>query len=112
MSFDFGKFNEQAQAMLERMKQAQETLADLRVTGESGAGMVKITMNGRHHAIKVDLHQDVLTEEKSVVEDLIAAAINDTVNRVETSSKEKLAGLTSGMVDPSDLGDLFGGEGK
>lgn len=113
MSFDFGKFNEQAQKMLERMKQAQETLNNLRVTGESGAGMVKVTMNGKHQAINIEIDPSALNEEPSVLEDLVAAAINDTVKKVEGESKQKLAGITSGMVDPSELGDLFsGGDNK
>lgn len=108
MTFNFGKFNEQAQAMLERMKQAQETLNDLRVIGESGAGLVKITMNGRHYAIKTQLDEALLKEKKSVIEDLISAAFNDAVTRVEKASKDKLSQLTSGMMDPSQLKDFLG----
>lgn len=107
MTFNFGKFNEQAQAMLERMKSAQESLNNLRITGESGAGLVKITLDGRHYPVKVQLDDALMKEKKSVVEDLITAAFTDAVARVEKSSKEKLSQLTNGMIDPSQLKDFL-----
>ncbi|UTW45625.1 YbaB/EbfC family nucleoid-associated protein [bacterium SCSIO 12696] len=90
----------QAQQMQERMQQMQEEAANAEVLGESGAGMVKVVMTGRHDVRKVEIDPDLLSEDKEMLEDLLAAAINDAVRKVESASKEKMGELTAGMQMP------------
>jgi DNA-binding YbaB/EbfC family protein len=90
----------QAQQMQEQMQQAQERLVNTEVTGESGAGLVKVVMTGRHDVKRVSIDPSVLREDKEVLEDLLAAAVNDAVRRVEASSREMMAGLTQGLNIP------------
>ena len=103
MNPQLGNLMRQAQKMQENMKRAQEEIARTEITGESGAGMVKITLNGRHEARKVEINPDALKEDKEFLEDLIAAAINDASQKLEASSKEKLAKVTGGMQLPPGL---------
>ncbi len=101
-----GNMNElmkQAQAMQEKMQKMQEEVAKLEVTGESGAGLVKIIMNGRHDVRSVNIDNSLLSEDKEILEDLIAAAINDAVRKVETNSQEQMQKLTGGMQLPPGL---------
>ncbi len=95
-----GNIMKQAQAMQEKMQRAQEEIAKLEVTGEAGAGMVKVTMLGNHNVRRVSIDESLMQDDKEMLEDLIAAAINDAVRRVEVSSKEKMAGVTGGMQLP------------
>ena len=95
-----GNLMKQAQQMQEKMQQAQEEIANAEVTGESGAGMVAVRMNGRHDVKKVHIDESLMEEDKEILEDLIAAAINDAVRKIETSTQEKMAGLTGGMGMP------------
>jgi len=95
-----GDIMKQAQAMQENMKKMQADLAKLEVTGESGAGLVKVKMNGRHDVKKVTLDDSLLKEDKEMLEDLLAAAVNDAVRKVEESSKDKMGGLASGLNLP------------
>jgi nucleoid-associated protein EbfC len=97
-----GDLMKQAQAMQERMQQAQQELADLEVHGESGAGLVKVTMTGRHEVRRVAIDPSLMGEDREVLEDLVAAACNDAVRRVETAQKEKMAGMASGLGLPID----------
>lgn len=97
---DLNELMKQARDMQEQMKKAQEEALSNVVEGESGAGMVKITMNGRHDVKQVELAADLLQENKEVVEDLIAAAVNDAVRKVEESNKEALSGMASGFKLP------------
>jgi DNA-binding YbaB/EbfC family protein len=97
-----GDFMKQAQAMQERMQQVQEEIAKLEVLGESGAGLVKVTMNGRHEVRRVHIDDSLLAEVKDVLEDLIAAACNDAVRKVETAQRDKMAGMASGLGLPLD----------
>lgn len=90
----------QAQQMQEKMQQAQEELARKEVQGESGAGLVKITMNGRHDVKTVNIEASLMTEDKEILEDLIAAAINDAVRKVEANNQDMMSGLTAGMKMP------------
>jgi nucleoid-associated protein EbfC len=90
----------QAQQMQEKMQKAQQELANKEVQGESGAGLVKITMNGRHDVRKVSIDSDLLSEDKEILEDLIAAAINDAVRKVEANNQDMMSGLTSGLQMP------------
>ena len=90
----------QAQQMQQKMQQLQEDVANLEVTGEAGAGLVKITMTGRHDVRRVDIDASLMTEEKSIVEDLVAAAMNDAVRRAEKAQQDKMSELTAGMPLP------------
>ena len=93
----------QAQQMQEQMQKAQEELVNIEVTGESGAGMVKVTMTGKHDVKKVELDDSLLSDDKDMLEDLLAAAINDANRRVETASQEKMSEVTSGLGLPADF---------
>lgn len=86
--------------MQENMQKMQEELASKIVLGESGAGMVTVTMNGRHDVKKVDIDQSLLTEDKTILEDLLAAAVNDAVRKVEQENKNMMGDLTGGMQMP------------
>ncbi len=90
----------QAQAMQENMKQAQEAIAAMEIEGVSGAGLVKVVMTGRHDVKRVVIDPTLLAEDKDMLEDLVAAAVNDAVRKVELASQEKMAGLTAGMALP------------
>jgi DNA-binding YbaB/EbfC family protein len=90
----------QAQQMQENMKKVQEQLATTEVEGQSGAGMVKIVMTCRHDVKRVTIDESLLKDDKEMLEDLIAAAVNDAVRRVETTSQEKMANVTAGMPLP------------
>ncbi|HVN35528.1 MAG TPA: YbaB/EbfC family nucleoid-associated protein [Casimicrobiaceae bacterium] len=90
----------QAQQMQENMKKAQEELAQTEVEGQSGAGLVKVVMTCRHDVKRVTIDPSLLGEDKDMLEDLVAAAFNDAVRRVETTTQEKMAGLTMGMPMP------------
>ena len=90
----------QAQEMQGKMQEMQESLANAEVTGESGAGMVKVTMTGRHDVKNVSIDSGLMAENKEVLEDLLAAAVNDAVRRVEAHNKEQMQSLTGGMQMP------------
>jgi nucleoid-associated protein EbfC len=90
----------QAQAMQDNMKKAQEEIARLEVEGQAGGGMVKVVMTGRHDVKRVTIDPTLLGEDKDMLEDLVAAAINDAVRKVEAASQEKMAGLTAGLPMP------------
>ena len=90
----------QAQQMQDNMKRAQEELAQTEVEGQSGAGLVKVTMTCRHDVKRVTIDDSLLGEDKDMLEDLIAAAMNDAVRRVESVSQEKLAGVAGGLGLP------------
>lgn len=101
-----GDLMKKAKEVQENMQKMQEEIANLEVTGESGAGMVKVTMTGRHDVKRIDIDPSLLSgdfneqENKEMLEDLIAAAVNDAVRKVEEANKEKLGGLTSGLNIP------------
>lgn len=90
----------QAQAMQDNMKKAQEEIAKLEIEGQAGAGMVKVVMTGRHDVKRVTIDPTLLGEDKDMLEDLVAAAVNDAVRKVEAAAQEKMAGLTSGLPMP------------
>ncbi|SFG53849.1 YbaB/EbfC family nucleoid-associated protein [Neptunomonas qingdaonensis] len=100
MKGGMGNLMKQAQKMQEELQKAQAEVANLEVNGESGAGLVKIIMNGRHDVKRVVIDPSLLEEDKDVLEDLIAAAVNDAVRKVETQSQEKMAKVTGGMGMP------------
>lgn len=90
----------QAQKMQENLQKAQEELADMEVAGEAGGGMVSVIMTGRHDVKRVSIDPNLLSDDKEMLEDLIAAAVNDAVRKVEKVSQEKLSGMTGGMELP------------
>lgn len=98
-----GQLMKQAQQMQESLQKAQEELATLETTGESGGGMVSIVMNGRHDVRGVTIDPSLIGDDKEMLEDLIAAAINDAVRKVEAMSKEKLSGLSAGLNLPDGI---------
>lgn len=100
MKSGLGDLMKQAQQLQEQMQKAQQQLAAAEVTGESGAGLVKVVMTGRHDVKRVTIDQSLLSEEKEVLEDLLAAAVNDAVRRIEDKNREMLAGMTQGMGMP------------
>jgi len=100
MNPDLGQLMKQAQEMQEQMQKQQEQLANAEVTGESGAGMVKVTMTGRHDVRGVEIDPTLLSEDKEILEDLLAAAVNDAVRRVENLNKENMANMASGFGMP------------
>ena len=103
MKGGIGNLMRQAQQMQENMQKAQAELASLEVTGESGAGMVKVVLNGRHEAKKVTIEPKLVAEDLEMLEDLVAAAINDASRKIEERSKEKYADLMSGMNLPPGM---------
>jgi DNA-binding YbaB/EbfC family protein len=96
-----GNMMKQAQQMQERMQKMQEEVANMEVTGESGAGLVKVTITGNHSVRRVQLDDSLMEDDKDMLEDLIAAAFNDAARRVEETQKEKMAGVTGGMNLPA-----------
>jgi len=97
-----GDFMKQAQAMQERMQQVQGEIAGLEVVGESGAGLVTVLMNGRHEVKRVDIDSSLLEEDKEILEDLVAAAYNDGVRKLEAARTEKMSGMAVGLGLPLD----------
>ena len=93
----------QAQQMQENLKKAQDEIAAMEIEGQAGAGMVKVIMTGRHDVKRVSIDPSLMGDDKDMLEDLIAAAINDAVRRVETVTQEKMAGLTSGFGLPPGM---------
>jgi DNA-binding YbaB/EbfC family protein len=97
---DFGGLMKQAQQMQEKMQKMQEEVQNMEVVGEAGAGMVKVTMTGRHDVKRVVIDPSLGSEDLEMLEDLIAAAVNDAVRKVEVVSKEKMKAMTGGMQLP------------
>src|SRR4051812_34060254 len=90
----------QAQQMQDNMKKVQEQLATIEVEGQAGAGLVKVVMTCRHDVKRVSIDPSLLGEDRDMLEDLVAAAFNDAVRRVDTTTQEKMSGLTMGMPMP------------
>jgi len=93
----------QAQQMQENMKRVQEELASVQVEGQSGAGLVKVLMTCRHDVKRVAIDPSLMTDDKEMVEDLIAAAFNDAVRRVDATVQEKMGGFTAGLQLPPGM---------
>ena len=98
-----GQFLRQAQQMQENLQKAQAEIAATEVVGEAGGGLVKVVMTGTHEVRRVSIDPSLLGEERDMLEDLIAAAINDAVTRVANLVKQKLAGLTGGLALPTGV---------
>jgi DNA-binding YbaB/EbfC family protein len=100
---DLNEIMKQAKKMQEQFQDAQSELKNLKVLGESGAGLVKISMTGRHDVSSVSLDQSLLSEDKEVIEDLVAAAVNDAVRKLEEKNKEALGGMAGNFKLPADF---------
>jgi len=95
-----GNMMKQAMALQANMKKAQEEIAAMEITGESGGGMVKVTMNGKHEVKRVQIEPQVIAEDREMLEDLVAAAINDAVNKVDQQSQARMSSVMSGVALP------------
>lgn len=103
MKGGIGNMMKQAQKMQADMQKAQEEIANMEVEGQAGGGMVKVMMNGRHEVRRVELDDSLMDDDKEMIEDLLAAAVNDAVRRIEEQSSEKMSGITAGMNLPGGL---------
>jgi len=98
-----GNIMKQAQKMQAEMEKAQAELAELEITGQSGGGLVSVTMTGRHDVRRVSIDDSLLNDDKEMLEDLITAAINDAVRKVDETTKERMAGMASGIPLPPGM---------
>ncbi len=98
-----GNMMKQAQAMQENMKKAQDELAEMEVEGQSGGGLVSIIMSCRHDVRRVKIDSELVGDDVDVLEDLVAAAFNDALRKVESITQEKMGGLTAGLNLPGGL---------
>lgn len=98
-----GDLMKQAQQMQANMQKMQEDLGNSEVTGEAGAGLVSVVMTGRHDVKRVHIDASLMSEDKDMLEDLLAAAVNDAVRKVEKNSREQMAKMTAGMGLPADF---------
>ncbi len=103
MKGGLGNLMKQAQVMQENLRKAQEELASVEVTGSAGAGMVNVVMTCRYDVRRVTIDPSLLKDDKEVLEDLIAAAVNDAVRKVEKTTQDRMAGLTAGLSLPGGL---------
>jgi nucleoid-associated protein EbfC len=103
MKGGLGNLMKQAQQMQENMKSMQDQLSKMEIEGQSGAGMVKVIMTCRYDVKRVSIDDSLIGDDKEILEDLLAAAVNDAVRRVESISQEKMAGFTSGMGLPPGM---------
>ncbi len=100
MKGGIGNMMKQAQVLQASMQKAQAEIAAMEVVGESGGGMVKVTMNGRHEAKRVQIDPSMPLDDREMIEDLLAAAINDAAQRVEQATQQRMAGVMGGMNLP------------
>ncbi len=103
MKGGIGNLMKQAQKMQEDMQRAQEEIATMEIEGQSGGGLVKVVMNGQHELRKVTIDDSLVGDDKDMLEDLVAAAVNDASQKLALASKDKLSGLTSGMELPPGM---------
>ena len=103
MKGGLGNLMKQAQQMQENMKKMQEQLATVEVEGQSGAGMVKVVMTCRHQVKRISIDDSLIGDDKEMLEDLIATAINDAIRQVESTTQEKMGGFTAGMGLPPGM---------
>ncbi len=99
MKGNIAQLMQQAQKVQENLKKAQEELARIEVTGQAAGGLVEVVMSGRHEVRRVSIDPEV-ADDREMIEDLVAAAFNDAVNRVQKTSQEKMSGLTGGLPLP------------
>jgi DNA-binding YbaB/EbfC family protein len=103
MKAQIAQLMQQAQRMQEEMQRAQEELAKLEVTGSAGGGLVSVVMSGRHETRRVSIDRKLLTDDPEMAEDLVAAAVNDAINKVAELSQQRLGGLTQGLNLPPGM---------
>lgn len=103
MKGGIGNLMKQAQKMQEDMQKAQDELKNLEIEGQAGGGLVKVVMTGKHEVRKVQIEDSLLNDDKDMLEDLIAAAMNDASNKVEQLTKDQLSSLTGGLNLPGGM---------
>ena len=103
MKGGIGNMMKQAQKMQEDMQKAQQEIANMEVEGQAGGGMVSVVMNGRHELRSVNIDESLMKDDKDMIEDLVAAAVNDAVRKIEQESSSKMSGVTSGMNLPAGM---------
>ncbi|MBL8250283.1 MAG: YbaB/EbfC family nucleoid-associated protein [Candidatus Competibacter sp.] len=107
MKGGLGNIMKQAQKMQENLQKAQAEIAAMEISGEAGGGLVNVTITGRYEVKRLRIDDSLVGDDKDMLEDLVAAAFNDAVHKVERTVQEKMSGLTSGMgLPPGMLGDL------
>jgi nucleoid-associated protein EbfC len=107
---DMNNLMQKAKEMQDQMQTAQKQIAELRVVGQAGGGLVKVTMNGAHYAEKVEISPTLMGEEEEMLEDLVAAAINDAVKKVEEGTKGKMLEIAKGFKMPEGFDGLMKGD--
>ena len=103
MKGGIGNLMKQAQKMQADMEKAQQEMANIEVTGQAGGGMVSVVMTCRHDVKRISIDDSLLSDDKDMLEDLIAAAVNDAVRQVEKTSSEKMSGMTAGLNLPGGM---------
>ncbi|MFK7857852.1 MAG: YbaB/EbfC family nucleoid-associated protein [Granulosicoccus sp.] len=103
MKGGIGNLMKQAQKMQEDMQKAQEEIANMEIEGKSGGGLVSVIMNGQHELRKVSIDDSLVGDDKDMLEDLVAAAVNDASQKLAAASKDKMSGLTAGMELPPGM---------
>jgi len=108
MKPDLSNLMQQAKELQQKMQDAQKELETMSVKGSAGGGLVHVTLTGKHECKKVEIDEDLIDEDKSMIEDLVTAAINDAVHKVEKETRGKMSSLTGGLNMPEGFGDLGG----
>lgn len=103
MKGGLGNLMKQAQKMQEDLQKAQEEIANMEVSGQAGGGLVTVVMTGRHDVKRVSIDESLMKDDKDMLEDLLAAAVNDAVRRVESETRERMSGITKGMPFPPGM---------
>ncbi len=103
MKGGIGNLMKQAQKMQEDMQKAQQEIADMEIDGQSGGGLVSVRMNGRHELVKVSIDDSLVGDDKDMLEDLVAAAVNDASHKLEAASKDKMGGLAGSLNLPDGM---------
>ena len=103
MKGGLGNILKQAQKMQENLQKAQEELGNMEVTGQAGGGLVSVVMTGRHDVRRISIDASLMEDDKEMLEDLVAAAVNDAVRQVERQTQEKMQGMTAGMALPPGM---------
>ena len=98
-----GGLMKQAQKMQEDMQKAQQEIAAMEITGQSGGGLVSVVLNGRHECKRVSIDQSLFDDDKDMIEDLVTAAFNDAAHKIDEASKERMANVTAGMPLPPGM---------
>lgn len=107
MKGDLGKIMQQAQESIAKMQEAQKEVEKLEVTGEAGGGMVKVIMNGKHEVKRVIIDDNLLNEDRDMLEDMVAAAMNHAVQKANEHSQEKMSSITAGLNIPPGMNFNF-----